>query len=378
MRIAVLANLKQNAPHWDGMPDDQWDDLDSPKTVNAIVAALQSAGHEAAFFEASLLPPHNLVEKLTTYRPDMCFNIAEGHFGDSRESQVPGILEMLRIPYTGSKPLALALALDKPMTKRVLLYHGLPTPEFQVFEQADEPISDDLLNPDGTLRFPLFVKPSREGTSMGISAQSIVHTVDELRRVLARHLALYRQPILVEHFIEGREMMVGIIGNLHPTKARRIREHTVFEDYPEGLTFLPVLEVLMDQYGAEEAGVYSSNLKVNVTSDPAQFYHNCPAQLTPPLERELKLLAASVFCVTGCLDVARIDFRLDSANDDKPYILEINPLPGLNPASSDLCHQARGAGWSYEALINRIFDAAVERQQQMALAALPGPDAYAD
>ena len=361
MRIAVLANLKKNAPSWDGMSPDQWDDLDSPVTVEAIVNALESHGHEAAFFEASLLPPHSLVEKLTAYQPDLCFNIAEGHFGDSRESQVPGILEMLRIPYTGSKPLALALALDKPMTKRVLLYHGLPTPEFQVFERADEPISEDLIYEDGTLRFPLFIKPSREGTSMGISAASIVHTADGLRHQVANHLALYRQPILVEHFIEGRELMVGITGNLKPTKARRIGEHTVFRDIPEGLTVLPALEVRMQDYDTLEAGVYSSNLKVNVTSDPDQFYHDCPAHLAPELAHELARLAASVFCVIGCMDVARIDFRLDAANDNKPYILEINPLPGLNPVSSDLCHQARGAGWRYNELIGRIVDAAIER-----------------
>src|SRR5206468_2575260 len=110
-----------------------------------------TAGHEAEFFEASLLPPFNLVQKLTDYKPDLCFNIAEGHFGDGREAQIPAILETLRIPYTGSKVLTLALALDKPVTKRVLTYHGLPTPEFQVFENPDEPLDADLLSPSGEL-----------------------------------------------------------------------------------------------------------------------------------------------------------------------------------------------------------------------------------
>ena len=165
MRIAVLANLKKNAPTWEGMAVDQWDDLDSPKTADAIVAALHTLGHEAVFMEASILPPHNLIERLLDYRPDLCFNIAESHFGDSRESQIPALLEMLRIPYTGSKLTSLAVALDKPMTKRILAYHGLPTPEFQVFTRADEPIHGELLNEDGELRFPLFIKPSAEGTT---------------------------------------------------------------------------------------------------------------------------------------------------------------------------------------------------------------------
>ncbi|MGH2542694.1 MAG: D-alanine--D-alanine ligase family protein, partial [Ardenticatenaceae bacterium] len=153
MRIAVLANLKQNAPQFPGMSADQWDDLDSPRTVNAILEALRSQGHQAEFFEGNL----SLIETLPAYGPDLCFNICEGHFGDSRESHVPTLLEMLRLPYTGSRVLTLALTLDKPMTKRVLAYHDLPTPPFQVFERPHEPL-------DPTLAFPLFVKPSREGT----------------------------------------------------------------------------------------------------------------------------------------------------------------------------------------------------------------------
>ena len=169
-KIAVLANLKKNAPHWDGMPEDQWDDLDSEKTINAIQEALRSNGHSSEFFEGDL----TLMTELPKYKPDICFNICEGHFGDSREAQVPALLEMLRIPYTGSRLFTLALALDKPMTKRILWWHELPTPAFQEFDRADEPLNDDL-------RFPLFVKPSREGTSMGVSAKSIVHTEEELR-----------------------------------------------------------------------------------------------------------------------------------------------------------------------------------------------------
>src|SRR5512138_537176 len=123
MRIAVLANLKKNAPNCVGMPDDQWDDLDSPITVDAIVEGLKSAGHEAVFLEASVREPYNLAQKLVEFKPDLCFNIAESHWGDGRESHIPSILEMLKIPYTGSKVLSLALALDKAMTKRILKYH---------------------------------------------------------------------------------------------------------------------------------------------------------------------------------------------------------------------------------------------------------------
>ena len=354
MRIAVLANLIQNAPTWEGMPEDQWDDLDGMKTINAIIKALESGGHEAQFFEASVLPPFNLVENLRAYQPDLCFNIAEGHFGDGREAQIPALLEMLQIPYTGSKVLTLALTLDKPMTKRVLRYHDLPTPEFQVFSQADGMIDDDLLTDDGTeLRYPLFVKPSREGTGMGVSASSIVHTVAELREQLTYQLQRYNQPILVERYIKGREITMGIVGNFEPTAARRLDEHTLA--IPKDLTFFPAMEINLEAYGESEAGLYTNRIKKGLSGE---FFYQCPADLSPELVAKLQQLTAAVFRVTGCHDVARVDFRLD----DEPYILEINPLPGLNPGYSDLCLEADAAGWSYEQLINTIVSLAAKRQ----------------
>jgi D-alanine-D-alanine ligase len=361
MRIAVLANLKENAPRWEGMPPDQWDDLDSPKTTNGIIAALESAGHEACYFEANILPPHNLIERLREYRPDLCFNIAEGHRGDSRESQIPAVLEMMGIPYTGSKLLTLTLALDKPMTKRVLHYHGLPTPEFQVFENADEPIDQDLLDDaTGDLRFPLFVKPSREGTSVGVSAQSIVSTVDQLRVQLDKQIKRYNQTILAEHYVKGRELTLGMVGNLGPRYSRHLNERVQDTELPDTLTFFPILEVDMEKYGDSEAGLYTNRIKVEMVD---AFHYACPAHVDEDKAHELRLLAAAVFRVTGCKDVARVDFRLDQENDDKPYILEVNPLPGLNPGYSDLCLEALAGGWSHAKLVNTIVDLACERQR---------------
>ncbi len=359
MRIAVLANLKANAPVWEGMSPDQWDDLDSPKTINAIVEALQARGHEATFFEARIVPPYSLVERLQEYRPDICFNIAESHFGDGREAQIPAILEMLRIPYTGSKVLTLALALDKPMTKRILYYHGLPTPEFQVFDRPDEEVDSDLLDENEELRFPMFIKPSREGTSMGVSAESIVYTVEQLHTQVGRQLQRYQQPILAEHYIKGREVTLGMIGNISQPAARRVSDHDALVESAEELTFFPPLEVNMQEYDPSEAGLYTNRMKTELAND---FRYFCPAPIDPELERQLQQLTAAVFLVTGCKDVARVDFRLDEENDNKPYILEVNPLPGLNPGYSDLCIQANAAGWTYEQLVNAILDLAVARQ----------------
>ncbi|NIP27933.1 MAG: D-alanine--D-alanine ligase, partial [Phycisphaerae bacterium] len=211
MHVGLLANLKKNAPTWPGMSPDQWDDLDSEKTIEAIAQAIESAGHKVTFMEGDV----TLFERLKAVKPDICFNICEGHFGDSREAQVPAILEMMRIPYTGSRLLTLALCLDKPMTKRVLAYHNLPTPPFQTFERVDEPLDADLT-------LPLFVKPSREGTGMGVSASSIVRDETQLRRQLQNLFERYNQPVLAEKFIEGREVTVGVVGDLRQPVAWRL------------------------------------------------------------------------------------------------------------------------------------------------------------
>lgn len=357
MKIALLANLVKNAPTWEGMPADRWDDLDSPKTIDAITHALEAGGHTVQFFEGRIEPPYNLIQNLTEYKPDLCFNITEGHFGDSRESHIPAILEMLQLPYTGSRVLTLALALDKPMTKRILNYHNLPTPEFQVFESATEAIDDDLVNEDGELRFPLFVKPSREGTSVGVSAKSIVSTVSELREALDEQLRLYRQPILAEHFINGRELTVGVVGNLGRIAARRINDKHLPDELPLGLHFFPAMEIDMSRYEESEAGIYTNRIKTDLVDT---FYYLCPAPIDETLAHQLNVLTAAVFRVIGCKDVARVDFRLDALSG-KPYILEVNTLPGLNPHYSDLCIQAKAAGWTYEQLVNEIANEAFFR-----------------
>lgn len=347
MHVALLANLKKNAPTWEGMPPDRWDDLDSEETIADITRALESGGHTVTFLEGNI----ELAHLLPKVKPDICFNISEGYFGDARESHVPAILEMLRIPYTGSRVLTLALTLDKPMTKRVLTYHNLPTPAFQVFERPTEPLDPDMT-------FPLFVKPSREGTGMGVTPESIVYDEEQLRAQLRTQLERYDQPILVEHYIKGREVTVGVVGNLTTPVAWRIPEDEAAPRVRRGLTFLPPMEIDVHRYETE-AGIYTSRIKTELVHE---FYWTCPANLDAETVEELNWLAAATFRVTGCQDVARVDFRLNEEENNKPYILEINPLPGLNPEYSDLCIEARALGWTYEELVNRILDEAAERE----------------
>lgn len=350
-RVALLANLKKNAPQMEGMPKDLWADLDSEKTIHAIMDAIRAGGHECEFLEGDI----TLFDTVRQYHPEICFNICEGHFGDAREAHIPAILEMLRIPYTGSRVLTLAICLDKSMTKRVLVYHDLPTPPFQSFERVDEPLAPDM-------QFPLFVKPSSEGTGMGVSAKSIVNNDAELREQIAYIHKRYRQTALVEKYIEGREITVGLIGNLVGPVSRRMPENDDAPRIQAGLRFLPPLEVDLQPY-QETDTVYSNRLKVDLAD---QLNYLVPAPLERDMVDELNWLTAAVFRVTGALDVSRVDFRLDMHDNLKPYILEINPLPGLSPEISDLVIEAKAEGISHTELVNMILNSGLKRYGMIA------------
>lgn len=345
-KVALLGNLKKNAPHWEGMPEDQWDDLDSEKTIEALLAAIRSSGHTCEFLEGDI----TIIDTVRKFKPDICFNICESHFGDAREAQVPAILEKLQIPYTGSKVLCLALGLDKPLTKRVLAYHDLPTPDFQAFERVDEPL-------DEKMKFPLFVKPSREGTGMGVSAKSVVKNETDLREQIRLIIERYKQPALVETFIEGREVTVGMVGNLVGPVARRLPHNENLPRIQAGLRFFPPMEVDLSPY-LETDAVYANRLKVALAD---QLNYICPAPLDEEMVDELNWLAAAVFRVTGALDVARVDFRLNVHENWKPYILEINPLPGLSPGISDIVIEAAAEGIDHPSLVNMILETALRR-----------------
>jgi D-alanine-D-alanine ligase len=356
LRVAVLHNLQVHAPvPAAGAPADALFELDSEKNVKAYVAALAGAGHEVAAFEGNL----ELAARLREFRPDVCFNTCEGYHGDSRESHVPAMLEMLGLRYSGSKVLALALTLDKAMTKRVLAYHGLPTPEFQVFYGAG-----DALDP--ALRFPLFAKPVREGTGIGIGGASILHDEAMLRERVGYLLAAYRQPVIVERYIDGLDVTVGLIGNVPdatsglPQRAGSATPEAfaaaVHAAAPD-VFVLPMTQMLYDHYPPGTEPVYGSRLKVDLADD---YRGLCPAPLAELLAEHLRALSVATFWACGCLDFARVDFRLDVHDGLKPYILEINALPGVTPIS-DLTIMANAQGWSHADLIVAVLNAALTR-----------------
>jgi len=340
LRVAVLHNTKEHANLNGRRPKDALAELDSPRNVNDYVNALRELGHDVIALEGDAALPQRLAE----HPVDICFNTCEGYRGDSREAQVPALLEMLGVPYTASRVLALAVTLDKAMTKRVLAYHGLPTPHFQEFFSPDQPL-DPALRTRLEQGGGLFVKPNREGTGMGIYGDAVVRTPALLRDRVAYLLAAYRQSVLVEEYIEGRDVTCGLVGNFGP------------DGSADGFTILPISEVDHTVYPPGTEPFYSYNLKVEMAD---RYRCLCPAPLGDNLTAEVRRLTLETFRACGCLDVARVDFRLDIHNHLQPMILEINALPGL-AHNSDLTLCAEAYGWSHHQLIQAIFNTAAAR-----------------
>ena len=336
-RVAVIANVKGETKLPFDAPADAGAEFDKKETIQAIQTAIESEGHSTRFLSAD----YSLLDTLRKYRPDICFNIAEGIMGDSRESQVPAILEMLRIPYTASRVLANAVGLDKTMTKRVWRDHHIPTAQFQEFNHWREPIDPDL-------HYPLFVKPACEGTGMGMDAGSIVNNESELRERVRWVVESYHQAALVESYLPGREFTVGVLGRADAARWTRMPHLYSARD---GFHRFPILEV--DNGKSITPGVYghqAKSLNYGEAGIP-DFY--CPAQVEPELAEELSRLAIRAHQAIGSLDVSRVDVRLDA--DGHPLLLEINTLPGLCPGFSDLCVLANAEGLSYDDLILEIL-----------------------
>ncbi len=335
-RVAVIANIKgeTSLPH-DGPPD-AGAEFDRMDTIQAIRSAIESDGHVTSFLPADATLP----DRLKKFYPDICFNIAEGMGGDAREAQVPALLEMLHVPYTASRVLANALALDKTMTKRIWREMGLPTASFQEFARGDEPLSPHLT-------FPLFVKPAREGTGMGMDAGSIVYDEQQLRKRVRWVVENYNQPALVEDYLPGREFTVGVLGRADA--ARYSLRPDLYD--ADGFHRFPILEVEASR--SVTPGVYGNQAKTLHEGDAGIPDFICPADVDPVLAKKLQNLAVRGHQAVGAIDVSRLDIRLDAAGE--PRLIEINSLPGLSPGFSDLCVIAQAEGITYQELILEIL-----------------------
>jgi D-alanine-D-alanine ligase len=310
----------------EGYSEDETAEFDRDDTVTAIEAAVQSLGYRTERIGHG----RQLAAALAAGRRwDLIFNIAEGMHGIGREAQVPALLDMFGIAYTFSDPLVMSLTLHKGMTKRVIRDAGIPTTDFIV---AATPADA------GAVGFPppFFVKPVAEGTGKGITPQSIERRREALADACRRLIDTYRQAVIIEPYLPGREFTTGIIGT--GEKARVL-----------GTIEVHLLETA-------EAGVYSYTNKEECES---RVVYRLVRPEEDPVVAEAESVALAAWRTLGCRDAGRIDLRCDAAA--RPMFMEVNPLAGIHPEHSDLPIICSHLGISYRELIGWIIESAAAR-----------------
>ncbi|HUT29309.1 MAG TPA: ATP-grasp domain-containing protein [Sedimentisphaerales bacterium] len=300
------------------------------QTVQRVINALEAGGHTVACIEADksmlaelekFMPPE---ADAATGRPGgIVFNMAYGIQGQSRYTHVPAMLEMAGIPYTGACPLGQAVSLDKVITKILVRDAGIPTPRFQVLSRPDQYCEG--------LRFPLIVKPRHESTSYGLH---LVRNDEELQAAVLSVVAQFQQQALVEEYIDGREVCVGLLGN-------------------QPAEILPPVEL---DFGDRPLKTLIWEDKYHKRSD--EPWKICPAPLSADLSAAVRSLALDTFQLCHCRDYARVDMRIDVFG--KPFVLEINSMASLGPGGS-FVRAAHEAGYDFFSLVARILDVAHER-----------------
>ena len=325
MKVGLTYDLRQD--YLDrGFGEEETAEFDSLETIDALDEVLSSFGYRVE----RIGNIEQLAAALVSGRRwDLVFNIAEGLRGIGREAQVPALLDAYNIPYTFSDPLVAALTLDKGMTKRIVRDLGLSTPAFAVVESIEQ-LSDVAL------RYPLFAKPLAEGTGKGVTALSKIESPETLEKRVAELLRHYRQPVLVEEFLPGREFTVGIVGT--GPRARVVG----------------VMEVIL--LDTAERNAYSYHNKENwVGLVEYEMRHD-------DLGQRCAELSLAAWRGLRCRDGGRIDVRLDG--EGTPSFIEVNPLAGINPHHSDLPMLAGKVGVAFPQLIRWIVDSALERVPQ--------------
>jgi len=301
-------------------------EFDRESTIEAIEGALRSLGHETDRIGNA----RRLVERLARGdRWDLVFNIAEGLHGMGREATVPCLLDLYDIPYTFSDPLVLAVSLHKGMTKSVVRDAGVPTPDFAVVERPEDVRAVRM-------RLPLFVKPVAEGTGKGITPASVIRSRDDLAPACERLLEEFRQPVLVERFLSGREFTVAL-GGTGP--ASRV---------------LGTMEVILRKEAEPDVYSYVNKERCEELVD---YVHVSAAR--DPLVKKCEQIAVDAWRALDCRDGGRIDLRCDK--DGEPVFMEVNPLAGLHPSHSDLPMICTARNIPYEELIRRIVESARTR-----------------
>jgi D-alanine-D-alanine ligase len=328
VRVGLAYDLKQAIKVENLAPDDALEEYDSPTTIGYIQKAIEGAGHTTV----KLGGGREFLENVLRERVDIVFNIAEGRGNHrSREAQVPSVLEMLDIPFTGSDPECLAVSLDKPLTKSLAKLAGVRTPEWLDIRNETE-LENALWQ---EFPFPAIVKPVWEGSSKGVHNNSLVDNASQAQAVVRELLNVYHQPVMVEQFIDGDEITVGIIGNQPNEK------------------IVGMMKIMPRKQ--KSRFVYS----VEVKRDWRNLVdYEAPAQISENTRKQIERDTLTTFRILSCRDFARVDFRVDK--NGIPYMLEINPLPGLGDYS-DLILMAQRVGLTHEGIIVAVLNAALER-----------------
>lgn len=322
MKIGLTYDLRDDYLA-EGYTKEETAEFDRRDTIEAIDKTLRISGYQTDHIGNI----KSLVHRLASGdRWDMVFNIAEGLYGFGREAQIPALLEAYGIPYTFSDPLTLSLCLHKGMTKHVLRNSGILTPDFMVIETEE-----DIAHVE--IPFPLFAKPVAEGTGKGITTASKITSPYELQNICRILLAKYRQPVLIESFLPGRELTAGIVGTGNEAVA------------------LGVMEIHLKDHA--ERSVYSFTNKENY-EELVEY-----ELIDDAMAQDAKETALAAWRALGCRDAGRIDLRADTPG--RPNVMEINPLAGLHPVHSDLPIICNLAGISYHELISMIMRSAMKR-----------------
>jgi D-alanine-D-alanine ligase len=298
-------------------------EFDSEETIFGIENTLNILGHQTERIGNIIDLTHALVKG---DRWDLVFNIAEGLFGMGREAQVPALLDAYRVPYVFSDPVVLSVTLHKAMSKHIVKGHGIPTAPFQLVRNPNE------FN-KVTLEYPLFIKPLAEGTGKGITAKSVVNSLDELTVNGIGLFKEFRQPVLVEEYLPGREFTVGITGTGKNADVCGVMEVSVKDGIHEQV------------YSLENKENYKGRVDYSLPEES--------------LRASCGKLAIDAWNALECRDGGRVDIKLDKHGI--PCFIEVNPLAGLNPIHSDLPILCRLNGISYVELIRRIMNSAIER-----------------
>lgn len=295
-------------------------------TVKAIEKALMANGHKVTRIAATidLLRDIKAIEGL-----DVIFNACTGISNKIEQANVVGMLEMTGIPFVGSSLSTHIFGLHKHISKLLFKNVGIPTANFQVFYTGEEAVK---LN----LEYPLIIKPEHEGSSLGITDDSLVYNELDLKKGIHKVLSVFNQPALVEEFIVGREFTVGVMGN-------------------DELEVLPIQEIIYDTKDGK--GYMTVDIKAR---DAVEL--KCPADLSTKETEIIKDYAAKAYKALSCNEYARIDVRLDA--DGTPYFLEINTLPGMQPEYSDFPRVAKAGGYTYESLIQKLLDLALTKNKR--------------